>query len=234
MNTVLLERFLKDPTSLEDASIADLESFASAHPWFGTAHFLLAMKKRQLNSSDAAEALQSAAIYYHPLWFTHQVKNIGEAKQVFEAASVSTQSIAPATESLSETISPKENVAELVFEPYHTVDYFASQGIRLKEDPNANDQLTQQVKSFTQWLRTMKKIYVEQETTTEPITENEVIAKADDSNTKTDVITEAMAEVLVKQGKKEQALDLYRKLSLLHPEKSHYFASLIDTLNKSS
>lgn len=233
MNTALLERLLKDPVAMEDASIADLESFASTHPWFGTAHYLLAMKKQQLNSIDAAEALQRAAIYYHPLWFTYQAKNIDKQAQVFEAVSVSKQSIAPAVEALSEAISPKDDAAELVFEPYHTVDYFASQGIRLKEDPHANDQLSQQVKSFTQWLRTMKKIYVEQETSNEPIAENEVIAKADDSNTKADVVTEAMAEVLIKQGKKEQALELYRKLSLLHPEKSHYFASLIDTLNKS-
>ncbi|MBM3440338.1 MAG: hypothetical protein FJX94_05700 [Bacteroidetes bacterium] len=234
MNTVLLERLLKDPSALEDASVADLESFATAHPWFGTSHYLLAMKKQQLNSSDAAEALQKAALYYHPLWFTHQVKNIGKVKQVNEAAYPPLQSTAKPTENISETISSKADEAELVFEPYYTVDYFASQGIKLKEDPNANDQLTQQVKSFTQWLRTMKKIYVEQEASNTPIAENEVIAKADDSNTKTDVITEAMAEVLIKQGKKEQAHDLYRKLSLLHPEKSHYFASLIDTLNKSS
>lgn len=234
MNTVLFERLLKDSSTLEDVSLADLESFADAHPWFGTAHYLLAMKKQQLNSSDTAEALQRAALYYHPIWFAHQAKNIGEAKQDFEAVSAPIQSTAQATENISETISSKVDEAELAFEPYHTVDYFASQGIKLKEDPNANDQLTQQVKSFTQWLRTMKKIHVEQAASSTPIAENEVIAKADDSNAKTDVITEAMAEVLIKQGKKEQALDLYRKLSLLQPEKSHYFASLIDILNKSS
>lgn len=234
MNTVLLERLLKDPAAMEDTPVADLESFASAHPWFGTAHYLLAMKKQQLNSIDASEAMQRAALYYHPLWLTYQVKNMNKQAQAFKAVSDSVPSIAPAIETASETQLPKDDAAELVFEPYHTVDYFASQGIRLKEDPHANDQLSQQVKSFTQWLRTMKKIYVEQETSNEPIAENEVIAKADDSNTKADVVTEAMAEVLIKQGKKEQALELYRKLSLLHPEKSHYFASLIDTLNISS
>ena len=67
-----------------------------------------------------------------------------------------------------------------------------------------------------------------------PVAENEVITKADGSNTITEVITEAMAEVLIKQGKKGQAIQVYDKLSLIYPEKRHYFASLIDTLNTKS
>jgi hypothetical protein len=45
-----------------------------------------------------------------------------------------------------------------------------------------------------------------------------------------EVITETMAEVLVKQGKKERAVELYHKLSLLNPSKSAYFAAKIDQL----
>jgi hypothetical protein len=46
-----------------------------------------------------------------------------------------------------------------------------------------------------------------------------------------DVETEAMAEVWLKQGNKEKALEIYRKLSLHNPSKSHYFAAKIDQLN---
>ena len=118
------------------------------------------------------------------------------------------------------------------FEPFHTVDYFASQGIKLREEKLGNDQLGQQVKSFTQWLRSMKKIYVEEQKELGAIEEKEVQSIAIESNQQTEVVTETMAEVLVKQGKKAQALDLYRKLSLLHPEKSVYFASRIDELKQ--
>jgi pentatricopeptide repeat protein len=45
-----------------------------------------------------------------------------------------------------------------------------------------------------------------------------------------EVITETMAEVLVKQGNIEKAVDLYRKLSLAHPDKSTYFAARIEQL----
>jgi hypothetical protein len=45
-----------------------------------------------------------------------------------------------------------------------------------------------------------------------------------------DVISESLAGVLVKQGKTDRAIAMYRKLSLRFPEKSAYFADLIDKL----
>lgn len=130
------------------------------------------------------------------------------------------------------TSSKTENEPVFTFEPFHTVDYFASQGIKLREEKMDNDQLGKQVKSFTQWLRSMKKIYVEEQKELDSSMEKEVVSIATESNQQTEVITETMAEVLVKQGKRTQAIDLYRKLSLLHPEKSVYFASRIDELKQ--
>lgn len=127
---------------------------------------------------------------------------------------------------------PAEEKPVFTFEPFHTVDYFASQGIKLREEKLENDQLGKQVKSFTQWLRSMKKIYVEEKKELGLTEEKEVVSIATESNQQTEVVTETMAEVLAKQGKKAQAIDLYRKLSLLHPEKSVYFASRIDELKQ--
>ena len=127
---------------------------------------------------------------------------------------------------------PAEEKPVFTFEPFHTVDYFASQGIKLREEKLENDQLGKQVKSFTQWLRSMKKIYVEEKKELGLTEEKEVVSIATESNRQTEVVTETMAEVLAKQGKKAQAIDLYRKLSLLHPEKSVYFASRIDELKQ--
>lgn len=118
------------------------------------------------------------------------------------------------------------------FEPFHTVDYFASQGIKLQESKTGDDKLGQQVKTFTQWLRSMKKIYVEEKKQLDTSLEQAVVTMASESNQLTEVITETMADVLIKQGKLSQAIDLYRKLSLLHPEKSVYFASRIDELKQ--
>jgi hypothetical protein len=48
-----------------------------------------------------------------------------------------------------------------------------------------------------------------------------------------EVITETMAEVWIKQGNKEKAIEIYNKLSLLNPDKSAYFASLAEQLKNS-
>lgn len=125
-----------------------------------------------------------------------------------------------------------EGDIKLSFEPLHTVDYFASQGIKLKEELLQKDQLGKQLKTFTQWLKTMKKVYVEEHNELDAKAEKEVLLKAVESNTGEEIITETMASVLEQQGKTTKAIELYRKLSLLHPEKSAYFAAQIERLNK--
>jgi len=49
----------------------------------------------------------------------------------------------------------------IVFTPYHMVDYFASQGIKLVLEDNPPDTLSKQLKSFTDWLKVMKKLPVQ-------------------------------------------------------------------------
>ncbi len=45
-----------------------------------------------------------------------------------------------------------------------------------------------------------------------------------------DLISETLAEVLVKQGKKERAIEIFKQLSLKFPEKSSYFAKKIESI----
>jgi hypothetical protein len=122
---------------------------------------------------------------------------------------------------------------EIAFEPLHTVDYFASQGIKLTDEPVTNDKLGNQMKSFTAWLKSMKKLHPskleEQNLATEQVIQN----SAEESNINTEVLTEAMAEVLIKQNKKEKAIEMFSKLSLINPSKSAYFAAKIESIKSS-
>jgi len=115
-------------------------------------------------------------------------------------------------------------------EPFHTIDYFASQGIKA-EKAKANPQVTHfdnQVKSFTEWLKSMKKLHYQPATAyTDPLVEK----KARQSLQEGEVVTESMAEVWVKQGNFSEAVKIYQKLMVIHPEKSHYFAALIKQVN---
>lgn len=48
------------------------------------------------------------------------------------------------------------------------------------------------------------------------------------------LISEALADILSRQGKGDKAIDMYKKLSLRNPEKSSYFAQKIENLRKAS
>jgi hypothetical protein len=145
----------------------------------------------------------------------------------------------PATAPLAEDSTPTPTAAPtmtaepvLTFEPYHTIDYFASQGIRLKLDENPTDQLGKQLKSFTDWLRVMRRLpQKEKEIVPDRVAEQAIQSIAAHSIEGKEILTETMAEVLAMQGMPERARIVYEKLSLLNPGKSAYFAAKIEQLN---
>ncbi len=123
---------------------------------------------------------------------------------------------------------------ELTFEPYHTVDYFASQGIKFVPEEKPADRFGQQLKSFTEWLKTMKRLPQTEAIKIPDVSSEEKVQQlADHSISEGEVVTETMAEVWLKQGNKQKAIETYNKLSLLNPGKSAYFASLIEQLKNS-
>jgi hypothetical protein len=133
-------------------------------------------------------------------------------------------------EQTDQRVFSEEDEEELIpFEPLHTVDYFASQGIKISEEA-LNDHLGKQVKSFTAWLKSMKKLHPGKLPEQNEVIERLIQASSEASNQNANVLTEAMAEVLIKQGKQEKAIEMYQKLSLLNPSKSAYFAAKIESL----
>jgi len=122
----------------------------------------------------------------------------------------------------------------IVFAPYHMIDYFASQGIKLVLEDNPADPFARQLKSFTDWLKVMKKLPAQ--TLTEKTDEKEtdrIRHFAAHSIDEREILTESMAEVLAKQGMYENAIALFQKLSLIYPPKSAYFASRIEQIKAS-
>lgn len=113
----------------------------------------------------------------------------------------------------------------------HTVDYFASQGIKIDLSSIPQDKLTTHLRKFTDWLRTVKNTHGDtHRMESNPEMERAVAETAKISNETREIVTETMADVLVKQGQTEKAVQLYIKLSFLNPEKSSYFAAKIEQL----
>ena len=125
----------------------------------------------------------------------------------------------------------EENLLPFEKEPYYTIDYFASQGIKFDYNKEPHDKLTTKMLKFTDWLKKMKAIqpegYVYEE---DPELNNTIQNIAAISNETREIVTETMAEVFTKQGKTDKAIQLYIKLSFLIPHKSTYFASKINEL----
>ncbi|HEY6978117.1 MAG TPA: hypothetical protein VH396_17575 [Chitinophagaceae bacterium] len=137
---------------------------------------------------------------------------------------------------ISEFKRPIDDNGEIPIEAkvYHAIDYFASQGIKLEPGQIRHDMFGVKVKKFTDWLKQIKQ--VNQNPTdlgTDPETEHLIEKIAQTSNEAKDIVTETMAEVLLKQGKTEKAIQLYNKLSFLDPSKSTYFAAKINELKDS-
>lgn len=121
-----------------------------------------------------------------------------------------------------------------IFEPYHTVDYFASQGIRVSNEIKADDKLGQQLKSFTEWLKTMRRLpETKVEEQLDEVTQQNIQEFAAHSLDEKEIVTETMAEVLIKQHRPHEAVNIYEKLSLLNPSKRAYFAAKIEQLKGS-
>ncbi|GAA4753556.1 hypothetical protein [Flavisolibacter ginsenosidimutans] len=206
---------------------------------------------KELQSSPINEETNPASALQPPA-FIEQVNPVNSKEEATEHSPVNIAPEEPqeiiiseviVTKGLEETTAvqpekiepsePAQTTAALTFEPYHTVDYFASQGIKISQDELPKDKLGKQLKSFTEWLKTMKRLPAAQlDENTENAAEKGVETLASRSVTDSEVLTEAMAEVWAKQGIPEKALDIYNKLLLHNPSKKAYFAAKIDNLKQ--
>lgn len=142
---------------------------------------------------------------------------------------------APIEEPIS--VSPEQTPAEvnlpIPIEPYHTVDYFASQGIKTRLD-DAQDELGRKVRTFTAWLKTMKRLQPAAEINEIEESDEEIDNGLDQPINQEIIATEAMAEVYLKQGLAQKAIEVYAKLSLQNPANSHIFAAKIIQIKENS
>ncbi|OJY95758.1 MAG: hypothetical protein BGP13_00200 [Sphingobacteriales bacterium 40-81] len=143
-------------------------------------------------------------------------------------------SLAQAKAAFDQPLPADDHTGDIIpIEPLHTVDYFASQGIKLSHEYEGKDKLSKKLKSFTEWLKTMKKIHPERlEGELDNNTQSSIQNIAEHSNEQKEVVTEAMAEVYARQGLHKKAIETYQKLSLLNPDKRVYFAAKISKLNE--
>ena len=236
----------------DDGNKKLLEQITNDHPYFSPAHFFLLQQTDPGSPEYKKQAGINSVFFNDPHWLNFQLQQTSLPAEITETAFVETKIQEPLPDNAdnnddevimgTETPPMKpESIAEpqtgvkeeMLFEPMHMVDYFASQGIKLNEETQSADKLGKQLKSFTEWLKTMKKIHVDAvEDAGKPAEQTDAVIQsiAEKSNNEDEILTESMAEVFAKQGKVARAADVYQKLSLLNPSKSAYFAAKIEQL----
>jgi len=250
----LLKRNLPDPGNKDF-----LTELTAAHPYFSPAQFFLLQLTEENTEAFEKQAAKTNLLFNNPHWLNFQLQKnkphdpanwAPMMEQNFPSPELQTiepvQSLPDDTDATGEPGMEKEIEPmhielkmpeekstineEMLFEPMHLVDYFASQGIKLTEEVQTADKLGKQLKSFTEWLKTMKKVHVETEELTTDQADFIIQTLAEKSNAEDEVLTESMADVFIKQGKIAKASEVYLKLSLLNPAKSAYFAAKLENL----
>lgn len=216
-----------------------LQETTREYPYFSLAHFYL-LKETGIGHGDYKSIAAKLALHFNNTYLLHLQMHKNET-------SVSTKT-EPRTE-IDNNVTVTEPVLEKLltrqlamanqetsdnqplFEPLFATDYFASQGIKLSEEVQSADKLGKQLKSFTEWLKTIKKTHGYNPPEPKQLDQS-VEQMAEKSNAEIEVITEAMAEVFLQQGKISKANEIYEKLSLQNPDKSVYFAGKIELLKE--
>jgi len=198
-----------------------LRKEVASFPYFSVPHFFL-LERTKKNIPEYPSIAARTALHFNDAYFLdyqlRQLKNIPLPSN-------------NDTPKLENKIANGEiEKEELIFEPLFASDYFASQGIKLSAEIKSDDKLGKQLKSFTEWLKTMKKADAGKLPETSGITDRAVSDMAEKSNTTAQIVTESMAEVYIQQGKPNKAIEIYEQLSLHNPSKSVFFADKIKSL----
>jgi len=221
-------------SNLASIPTAELEALVHANAYSPSLQLLLSKKYALEASLEYAPQIQKAVNYFPSALHLHQWLGNEAAEEVVapneeKLTSVISEQLAQFQEPLvSETLEFEKETPQMV------KDYFEAQGIEIDLASLPQDKFTKQLRSFTAWLKVLK----HQEANTQNLAEmgeeqEKMIAIiAEKANNATEVITEAMAEIWIKQGNKRKAIDIYSKLSFIFPEKSVYFASQIELLKQ--
>jgi tetratricopeptide (TPR) repeat protein len=233
MQHQVLFKQLFNKNAWDTDNLVMLQNEANEFPYFGLIHFFL-LKETGIGHGSYTKIAGKLALHFNNTYNLHLKlhQNDTEAiieKQVDIAENLIRLEITPETLLTKPSTEKPADSEELLFEPLFTTDYFASQGIKLSEEVKANDKLGNQLKTFTAWLKTMKSTNGNRlpETT---VIDKKVEQLAEKSNEEDEIVTEAMGEVYMQQGKYEQAEEIFKKLSLLYPNKSTYFANKFELL----
>lgn len=252
ITTERISAWLQEPHHLQELAPKALAQFVKEYPYFSPAHYFKFMGIQQ--DDDTLFRLQQLHPV-HPVLLNYLIMASSQPEIYQMAARGTTQTqddfliqpasaddyfrqqgievstewpdvkeISPEHEPEIITEEDKEKALMVVMSFAEWLYHISSKNQKAKEEEAEQKALK------TMWQQQKLAAAIQEES--EEIPEQVFEMAVNSISRKDELVSESLAEVYAKQGKKEKAIEMYQKLSLLNPEKNTYFAARIEKLQK--
>jgi tetratricopeptide (TPR) repeat protein len=244
LNRDLFSNFIAHPARISASDIPALEVFAEQFPYCQLAHFFYAKPHYDLLTVQAEEKVQHAAVYAISRY---------KLKKFLEIP-VDNTSVNNAATSVISANDPNLQQAEQINEEPSPFDELLARAdlsaMPLSEQEKVNlqpeipvqatDVTQENIDSFNDKIKKIKQTeIIDQFIKTEPrISSLSTLSKEAPTKDLSEksiqapegLVSENLANIMLKQGKTDKAIEIYEKLIVKYPEKKSYFAEKIENL----
>ena len=235
------ERFqyiIKNPQSINDDDIEKLSSLVATYPYFTIAQVLFAVgydlkEDKKLNKQLRLAAAMSPDrnALRHLLAETKEKKNTcdlpdefgNDSQQLLDSIEIPEIDLNKSQEELSREMALLEEKRKSLDELKNLIEQRIIELEREKEDIAKEDKVLSKTEIIDKFIAENPQISRPKQEFYNPMT----VAQASVVD-KENIISETLATIYLNQGYVEKAISVYQKLSLKNPEKSVYFAELIE------
>ena len=221
------DKYLKANVYIPSDIVNQLEALTNNYPWFSLAHQLVLLGYAQNDDKRFTLKCQHAAIYTLNRKRLHNfLIKASKYKQPVEQAPVETIVDSSPTPVVDEQTNNDNNIAAEILKDdlllnfgheYFSIEDLAP--IEAAEQEESDDTL------ISKFISENPRIIPRSSSISDLGNLIQIEDEVDD-----EPVSETLAEIYASQGLISQAISVYEKLSLLNPEKSIYFASLIEQL----
>ena len=226
-----LSAYISHPEKLNRDTLYELRLLVAKHPTFDVARLLMLKNLYLLHDVDLGKEMRKAALFLKNRWALFELME-GYGAAVVEpapATDVSVDRTMVLIDAFLETL-PAENFS-LEAEGAAAVDYVSA--YLAKEAPQAAVPQLRGQSLIDDFLSgDNEKITLDLKGEAESVTPLAATEEAEDSLPETSFFTETLANIYIKQGKYDKALEIIKRLCLEYPNKNRYFADQIRFLEK--